>query len=142
MPDGDSNLVAVLFSCALSPERTMSRLYRPVKQSEPLSQGDIFADIPIPTVSFQPPLIELHNEGNGRLFEREADGDLKQQMILAAAVELTAAIVLDQSCDTLSAFRQQGRRNWCDKVGVSVEQKVLQSFQSNNSFEKTWGKGW
>jgi hypothetical protein len=45
----------------------------------------------------------------------------------------------------LSAFRQQGRRDWCDKVGVSVavgvEQTVLQSFQSNNSFEKTWGKG-
>ncbi len=45
----------------------------------------------------------------------------------------------------LSAFRQQGRQDWCDKVGVSVvvgvEQPVLQSFQSNNSFEKSWGKG-
>jgi hypothetical protein len=45
----------------------------------------------------------------------------------------------------LSAFRQQGRRDWCDKVGVSVvvgiERSLLQSFQSNNSFEKTWEKG-
>jgi hypothetical protein len=46
----------------------------------------------------------------------------------------------------LSAFRLQERQNWCDKVGVSVvvgvERSLLQSFQSNNSFEKTWGKGW
>lgn len=28
------------------------------------------------------------------------------------------------------------------RFGVSVERSLLQSFQSNNSFEKTWGKGW
>jgi hypothetical protein len=27
-------------------------------------------------------------------------------------------------------------------VIVGVERSLLQSFQSNNSFEKTWGKGW
>jgi hypothetical protein len=31
----------------------------------------------------------------------------------------------------LSAFRQQGRRNWCDKVGVGVAVGVEQAMLQN-----------
>ncbi len=80
----------------------MSRLYRQVGPEEPLAQGDIFKDLPLPVLSFNP-FYRLVGEEGGVFREEPVDGDLQDGMHILATVELVPAIVLDQSCDTLGA---------------------------------------
>jgi hypothetical protein len=80
------------------------RFYRTVGAQEPLAQGDIFIGVPDPDVSFRQPF-RLVDQKDGTFLEEEVLGDLEQDMNMVATVDLVNAIILDQSCDTLSADR-------------------------------------
>jgi hypothetical protein len=83
---------------------TVSEFYREVKPEEDLSQGDIFADFPIPLTEFEPPVYELCEDGE-RYQEREVQGELTQGMMFMTRIDVKPVILLSQSCDVFSARR-------------------------------------
>lgn len=77
----------------------MPNAFRSVERSEPLSQGDIFSAAPVVEVTFDPPFEVVWE--NGVYKEKSVEGGLKSGMTALARINLTPAIVLDQSCDAL-----------------------------------------
>ncbi len=73
----------------------MPKLYRKPSPTDPISQGDIFKDIPNPVTPFDHHLVE----SNGAYRIESRSGDVRADMNFLSAVELVSAIVLTQSCD-------------------------------------------
>lgn len=75
----------------------MSGFYRRPQGGAPLSQGDVFTDVPIIGAAFDP-LFQVILGEPVRVEKVEPDG-LQDSMFLVERVTLTRAIIISQSCD-------------------------------------------
>lgn len=81
----------------------VSRHYRIPNHEEPIGQGDIFLNVPVPVTLFERQLVW---DPDTTAYRAEAvEGDLAAGMHFLTRIEIKHAIVLDQSCDAPRATR-------------------------------------
>ncbi len=72
--------------------------YRTPTNEDALSQGDIFFDLPVPQLVFEP-LFHLESAGSNNYTTAKAEGGARPGMRMLADIEFHHGIVITQSCD-------------------------------------------